>query len=476
MRRLSLMAAAVLVLGGCSNLKELFSAQADVAATARGQTLKADRVAEILASVRGTQSDLELASYVSNLWIDLTLFSQAVAAGELKVDSALVAQAMWPQITDQRITSWRDSMVVRRPPLDSEAVARAYSGDEVRLFQHILVTPKGTTAADTAAARRQAEQVLAKIKAGASFASQAAQLNEDNTRENGGYLPPSPRNSFVPSFENAGWELAPGEISGVVPSEFGFHLIRRPPLAEARDRLYEWVVRRESGRADSAYIETLAQAEGLEVRSGAGAAIKTALDDIYASQKSTKVLVDMKSGPLTVGTFAKWMTALQPTQVAQIKQQPDSNLAHMARLLANQLMLERQADSAKITLSPAVWSAMQLAVNAGTNQLINEIGLNAPEVADSTKSRDARSQAAAEKVDDYFTRLVKGEAQLRPLPGALSGFLRANAKYRLNQAGVTRSVELAIAKARADSAAGKTEPGVVQPAPGPAPVPGGEGK
>ena len=89
MRRL-LIAAGLLGIAGCSNFRDLFSAHADVAATAGALELKTDRLGQILAGPKGAQLNIEAAQYVANLWTDYALFSQAVARGKLPSDSAAV--------------------------------------------------------------------------------------------------------------------------------------------------------------------------------------------------------------------------------------------------------------------------------------------------------------------------------------------------------------------------------------------------
>jgi hypothetical protein len=74
-------------------------------------------------------------------------------------------------------------------------------------------------------------------------------------------------------------------------------------------------------------------------------------------------------------------------------------------------------------------------------------------------------------VDQYFDRLLSGKSRLRPLPASLATLLRDRSQYRIYDAGLNRAVELAKAEqSKADSA--KAKAGPMQPAPGPAPIPG----
>lgn len=114
------------------------------------------------------------------------------------------------------------------PPAD---VQRAYN-DNLSQYQtpeqirasHILLNTGGK---DEAAVRKQAEDLLQQVKAGADFAALATKFSEDEgSKVNGGDLDYFSRGRMVPEFEAAAFALQPGQTSEIVKTQYGFHIIK----------------------------------------------------------------------------------------------------------------------------------------------------------------------------------------------------------------------------------------------------------
>ncbi|MDP2918239.1 MAG: peptidylprolyl isomerase [bacterium] len=77
-------------------------------------------------------------------------------------------------------------------------------------------------------ARKKAEEVLAKVKTpGANFEDLAREYSEDTySAPSGGDLGSFSRGQMTPAFEDAAFALAPGEISDLVQTEYGYHIIK----------------------------------------------------------------------------------------------------------------------------------------------------------------------------------------------------------------------------------------------------------
>lgn len=113
---------------------------------------------------------------------------------------------------------------------------------ERRRGSHILITdgPAGS-APDKAQARKLAESVLAKVRAKpADFASLAKEYSKDpGSAQKGGDLGWFGRGAMVKPFEDAAFSLKDGETSGLVESDFGFHIIRVTGIEPARIKAFD---------------------------------------------------------------------------------------------------------------------------------------------------------------------------------------------------------------------------------------------
>ena len=114
-----------------------------------------------------------------------------------------------------------------------------YQTPEQLRASHILLKTEGKNEADV---RKQAEAILAQVKGGADFAELAKKVSEDEgSKVNGGDLDYFTRGRMVPEFETAAFALQPGQVSELVKSQFGFHIIKvidkKPATARSLDEV-----------------------------------------------------------------------------------------------------------------------------------------------------------------------------------------------------------------------------------------------
>ena len=143
---------------------------------------------------------------------------------------------------------------------------------EKRRASHILIAvDPNSTSAEKAVARQEAEQVLAQLKGGADFAELAGTHSGCPSKDQGGDLGFFPRGQMVKPFEDAAFGLAVGELSGVVETQFGYHIIkvtdreegRAVPFEEASERIASFLESQRMQAAMESYTQQLRDAAAI---------------------------------------------------------------------------------------------------------------------------------------------------------------------------------------------------------------------
>ncbi len=184
-----------------------------------------------------------------------------------------------------------DAMRAKITPSQAE-IERAYqdnieqytTAEQVRA-SHILLKTEGK---DEAAVRAKGEDILKQAKAGTDFAELARKHSEDEANaKNGGDLDYFGRNRMVPAFDAAAFAMEEGQISDLVKTDYGFHIIKLTDkkagstrtLAEVQPQIVEQLAfdraqtqatnlaqTLEAQIKKPADLDTVAKAQGIEVQ------------------------------------------------------------------------------------------------------------------------------------------------------------------------------------------------------------------
>jgi peptidyl-prolyl cis-trans isomerase C len=152
-------------------------------------------------------------------------------------------------VEDMAIRQYLSVVLPDTVSIPSEEV-RSFYDQHPQLYQvgerlqasHILV---GTSQLEPERARARAESLLTKVRGGAGFEELARTNSDCPSSERGGKLREFGRGEMVGPFEEAAYELEPGEVSDVVETRFGYHIIRLEermpsrtiPFEEIKDRI-----------------------------------------------------------------------------------------------------------------------------------------------------------------------------------------------------------------------------------------------
>lgn len=124
------------------------------------------------------------------------------------------------------------------------------------------------------AKRKQIDDILKRAKAGEDFAKLATQYSEDpGSKDNGGELPAFPRGQMVPEFEAAAFTLNTNQISDVVTTQYGYHIIQLLDKTPAKkldydkvaDNIKKELTQEKTVKLAPAYLDNLKKEANVEI-------------------------------------------------------------------------------------------------------------------------------------------------------------------------------------------------------------------
>lgn len=141
--------------------------------------------------------------------------------------------------------------------------------------RHILIkVDKSASEDDKRKAREKAEDILKKVKAGEDFAKLASEFSDDpGSKNKGGDLGFFPKGRMVPDFEKVAFSMKPGEVSDIIETPFGFHIIKveekkesiLEPYEKIKDKVKERVFNDFRKAKVDEYVEKAMKDAGVEL-------------------------------------------------------------------------------------------------------------------------------------------------------------------------------------------------------------------
>lgn len=146
-------------------------------------------------------------------------------------------------------------------------------GESVRASHILVLANEQADEAAKKAARARIDKLLARVRAGEDFAALAKAHSEDGSKADGGDLGFFERGRMVPPFEQAAFSLKPGEISDVVTTPFGYHIIKvterkaasTVPYEKVKPQIIDFLSNRKKQQRAQAFIEEARKKARIEV-------------------------------------------------------------------------------------------------------------------------------------------------------------------------------------------------------------------
>ncbi|MFA4840061.1 MAG: peptidylprolyl isomerase [Candidatus Neomarinimicrobiota bacterium] len=148
-------------------------------------------------------------------------------------------------VSSLSINRFLEDTLTEASKVNEDDIKKAYSEDKSASVRHILFLTQGKPDSAKKMIRAKAEEVLKLAKSGGNFEKLVKQYSEDpGSKDNGGLYKDFERGQMVKPFEDAAFLTPIGQISDVVETNFGFHIIKvidqkkeTQPLQKVREKL-----------------------------------------------------------------------------------------------------------------------------------------------------------------------------------------------------------------------------------------------
>jgi hypothetical protein len=462
-------AAFVVTATACAGLKEAMSAHVDTAAKAGSQELSVDRLAKLLGEAT-VPPRKDVAQAIANAWVDYELLGQSAAKGDTVVTDKALDSALWAPISSLKAKKYYEMVSKDWGTADSASARKMFENGDILAASHILILTKGEPADQKAAAKKKIEALRAQATS-ANFAALAKANSQDTpSAARGGSLGLFKKGAMVPQFEQALLALKPGEISPVIETEYGYHIIRRPTYDEVKDQLLQASKGRSMQQAESTFVAKLQSDGKIDMEKDAATTARVVVADPDAHRNDKTTIANSTAGKFTAAELARWIATFPPMQQSQQRGQlqnaPDSIVVMFVKNFVTNDLVLRAADNAKIGPTPEELTQLHNAFFQSRDAAWTQLGIDPKSLADSAKTEADRIKLASARVDKYMDALVGGQAQFVQIPEPVARVLRDQTTSSVNSAGIDRAVERAVkAHGIADSASRAGTPATAVPMP-----------
>lgn len=455
----------------CDSIGQAMTAHTDVLARAAGHELKVDRAASLINTNPRIPAQPDVVNAVANLWVDYMLLATA-ASKDSTLRNVNLDYLLKPVLDQDAVVQLRDKEVKFDTTFTDAELQQEFertgTGLQVKARHILLRLPADATPAARDSVMKLAQSLRDQARAGGDFAELARKHSADGSAAQGGDLGFFGKGQMVAPFEEAAFKTPVGQVSDVVESPFGLHVIKveerkNSSFADFRDSFRMQMVQERVAKAEENYVKGLTDPLNIEIQPGAYEIVKE-----YAAKPETNVrgrtasraLVKYKGGEFTTGDYVDFLrTRMNAQNRAGIPQQPDENLKNMLESLTRSKILVEEAGRKKLNMPAVRLDSMKTQAYQQLVEAARAAGL----LNIQPQEGESKDAAIERRVLQLMEATIKGETNVIPL-GPLSYSLREQFKGEIFE----RSVPAVVAKIEATRPPQQTPPpGQLAPTPPP---------
>lgn len=412
--------------GACGDVPE-----ASTVATVEGWALTESRLAELLVLAQPFPLDSAAVEELARHWVGVAAFALRASRGDDLASEEAAAASTWLEAREALLAAERDGRLGLTPIPDPAAT---YEAGQLRLVAHVLrrVGPE-TSAAERDLQRRTAERLLSGLVAGGPWEEAVAESQDVDTRELSGLLGLVGPGELLPELDRVAFRLEPGQVSSIIPSGEGFHILYRPRYRDVEGLFASRLRERRLAEADVASARGLLARRGLTMLPDATERTRRLASDPRTGLGSDGVVASWQGGALSEAVVARYVAGLPAPARAEMADAEDGAVRGFLRDVALRELRVQDGEAAGVALSEEVRAGLAEQHAREVDLWMSSLGIG----EDGVVGRGA--------VDRYMEDVASRQVESRSLSPLFEAWLLEGVEWSLQRAGLFG----AIAGARA---------------------------
>ncbi len=448
MRRTSALFLSLILLTLIACDRDTVRVDSDSVARAGEIQLEIEEAAQLLAPVQGLPNDAPVVEALADFWVDYTLLALAVnREGEL--DRVDLSSILRQEENQELVLRLREEVIEVDEEITDEELEDFYAterpGEQVRARHILVLFPEQSSPDQRDSVRALAEELRDRARAGEDFAQLAETYSDDpGSAQRGGDLNWFSRGTMVPPFEEAAFAMEPGEVSDIVESQYGLHVIRLedrdfPSLDDIREQLRFDLQMDRTAQAESIFVAGIEESASVRIQDNAIDAIRQISENPSAelsSREAGRALASFEGGAYTKAHFREFMLG-QPSQFRdQVLMADDPQLDMFLRNLTRSELLVGEARRRGITVDEEEMTELRREIREQYREIAGFLEIDGISPAEG----ETLEIAVKRELLDLLGRIVTGEIDVFPLE-TLAIPLRTHFGAAISDSGVERVVE-----------------------------------
>jgi hypothetical protein len=392
-------------------------------------TLGTERLAELLVLGQPLPLEETEARELVLYWVQIMELARRAAAGDSILDAAAVEAAL--RFERQEILFRRlQARAGIGSPLRGDEIDSVYDRGNLLLLGHLFRASPEDRSPEQRARQEEAAREMREVLIRTRSLDEANAMNQDPAaRRNGGLLLVGP-GELPPGLEAIARGLGPGQVSTVVPTELGFHVLVRPSLSDVRPLFARMVSERRAGEEEAALLQGLWESAGVRAIPTAAEAVRGAARDPAAALASERIVVRWGPGEgseMTLGEVARTLFLLPPRDRAALVRARAGQIESYLR----RVVVRRLAEEAAVGASLPVPDSVELRLAQELREVVDTL-LAAADLGPRGSGAAGDEASVRARVGRHMEAAMARRQEVLEIPPLLAAHLLATSDWSLD--------------------------------------------